>query len=708
MSTVFADHAAREDWHKSFLPVSTTTSPDEQRMVYSYANVISGFAARLTENEVKAMQSKDGFLEAYPDKTMKLKTTRSPEFLELNHHQHSVWKHTNYGKGIIIGVIDTGIIPNHPSFSDHGLPPPPKRWKGECKFSTASLCNNKLIGARVFLNGTTTATPIDEDGHGTHVASTAAGMFVHGANVLGQGNGTASGVAPFAHLAIYRVCNSDYCTFSDVLAGIDAAVEDGVDVLSISLGSGPLPFYKDVIAMGTLTAVERGVFVSCAGGNGGPMSGTLSNEAPWILTVAASTIDRSFRVKVKLGNGFELDGESIYQLDSSKPITFFPLVDAIANGNSNSKFCGNGSLHGMNVKGKIVVCETGGDITRIQKGVTVKNAGGFGMILVNSASGGATTDAEAHVLPASHVGYNEGLIIRSYINVSASPSSAFIFKGTMIGTSPAPVMASFSSRGPSIESHAILKPDITGPGMNILAAWPFDVGPHAQTSNDVYYFNVIAGTSMSTPHLSGVASLIKNAHPDWSPAMIKSAIMTTAYIQDDMGNPIHDQQGLPAGLFATGAGHVQPTKANDPGLVYDIDPVDYIAYLCGLRYKSKQVSIIAGRHIDCERVGSISASELNYPTIMVVLSGSNKTVTLRRKVKNVGEEGVYSVKVNAPKGVDVRVEPKRLQFKGINEEKSFTVSFNGGSIHGVGLVEGQLRWISGKRVVRSPICVVFD
>ncbi|KAJ0966672.1 hypothetical protein J5N97_023589 [Dioscorea zingiberensis] len=451
--------------------------------------------------------------------------------------------------------------------------------------------------------------------------------------------------------------------------------------------------------MGALTAVEKGVFVSSGAGNDGPESSTLSNEAPWILTVAASTMDRSFRVKVKLGNGLEVEGESVYQPEVSNSTTFFPLVDAMMNDKPSSKFCGNGSLHGMNVKNKIVVCETGGGVSRISKGVTVRDAGGYGMILINPVSDGATTDAQAHVLPASHVGYTNGLVIRSYINASTSPSAVFISRGTILGTSPAPAMTSFSSRGPSIESPGILKPDVTGPGMNILAAWPFQAGPEKQTSDARYYFNVIAGTSMSTPHLSGVAALIKSAHPDWSPAMIKSAIMTTSDLQDHAGNPIRDDhQGLPAGFFATGAGHVNPVKAMDPGLVYDIDAADYIRYLCGLRYTSKQVSIIAGRSIDCDSVGRISATELNYPAFMAELSEFNGTVTIKRRVKNVGEVGgVYSVKVDAPKGVNVIVKPKRLQFNAMNEEKSFTVSFNGGSINGVGVVEGQLRWISGKR-----------
>ncbi|URD82545.1 Peptidase inhibitor I9 [Musa troglodytarum] len=203
------------------------------------------------------------------------------------------------------------------------------------------------------------------------------------------------------------------------------------------------------------------------------------------------------------------------------------------------------------------------------------------MILANQATDGYSTLADAHVLPASHVGFAAGDQIKAYINSSSSPTAALLFKGTILGTSPAPAITSFSSRGPSLASPGILKPDITGPGVSVLAAWPGTT------------FNIISGTSMSTPHLSGIAALIKSVHPDWSPAAIKSAMMTTASVQDHSGNPIVNEQLLPADLFATGAGHVNPAKASNPGLVYDLSADDYIAYLCGLGYASKQVSVIA-------------------------------------------------------------------------------------------------------------------
>ncbi|OEL32598.1 Subtilisin-like protease SBT1.2 [Dichanthelium oligosanthes] len=268
-----------------------------------------------------------------------------------------------------------------------------------------------------------------------------------------------------------------------------------------------------------------------------------------------------------------------------------------AGSRSRAELCGNGSLDGLDVKGKVVLCEVGSgpdcSISVIVKDAVVQSAGGAGMILANQFPQGHDTSAQAHLLPASHVDYAANVAIKSYIRSTPNPVAQILFRGTVLGTSPAPSMAFFSSRGPSIQNPGILKPGATGPGVNVLAAWPVKVGrpPTAQPLPGPY-FNIISGTSMSTPHLSGIAALVKSQHPDWSPAAIKSAIMTTADVTDRAGNPILDEQRVPADWFATGAGHVNPDKATDPGLVYDIAHNDYIGYLCGL-YTSQEVSVIA-------------------------------------------------------------------------------------------------------------------
>ncbi|CAD6260013.1 unnamed protein product [Miscanthus lutarioriparius] len=619
-SHVFGTTDDRTTWYKTFLP-------EDERLVHSYHHVASGFAARLTEQELDALSAMPGFVTAVPNHVYRLLTTHTPQFLGLELPQRGRNYTSEFGEGVIIGVLDSGVYPFHPSFSGYGMPPPPAKWKGRCDFN-ASACNNKLIGARSFESD---PSPLDQDGHGTHTSSTAAGAVVPGAQVLGQAAGTASGMAPRAHVAMYKVCGNE-CTSADILAGIDAAVGDGCDVISMSLGGPTLPFYEDNLAIGTFAAVEKGVFVSLAAGNDGPTDSTLSNDAPWMLTVAAGTMDRLIAAQVRLGNGSTFDGESAFQPNISTTVTY-PLVYAGASSTPNASFCGNGSLDGFDVKGKIVLCDRG-IVARLAKGAEVKRAGGFGMIMANQFADGYSTLADAHVLPASHVSYVAGVAIKEYINSTANPVAQIIFKGTVLGTSPAPAITSFSSRGPSIQNPGILKPDITGPGVSVLAAWPFRVGPPSTEPT----FNLESGTSMSTPHLSGIAALIKSKYPDWSPSAIKSAIMTTADPDDRSGKPIVDEQYVPANLFATGAGQVNPDKALDPGLVYDIAPAEYIGFLCGM-YTSKEVSVIARRSIDCSTITVIPDRMLNYPSITVMLpSTTNPTapVVVSRTVKNVG------------------------------------------------------------------------
>ena len=687
-----------ESWYKSFLPATTAESSEDQpRILYSYKHVMSGFAARLTQDQVRAMENKEGFVSARPERRLKKLTTHTPNFLGL-HQQTGFWNESNFGKGVIIGVLDTGIFPNHPSFSNAGIPPPPAKWRGRCDFNV-SECNNKLIGARSFnlaakaTKGGTAEPPIDVDGHGTHTASTAAGGFVNYANVLGNARGTAVGMAPYAHLAIYKVCfgGDDDCPDSDILAGLDAAVEDGVDVLSLSLGEQSTSLFNDTVAIGSFAAIQKGIFVSCSAGNSGPFKGTLSNEAPWILTVGASTVDRKIVATAKLGNGEEFDGETVHRGDF--PPTYLPLVYAGVNGKSESAFCANGSLKGIDVKDKIVVCERGGGIARIAKGEEVKNAGGAGMILFNQETDGFSTEADVHVLPAAHVSFADGLKIKAYINSTATPTVTILFKGTIIGDSISPFVASFSSRGPSVASPGILKPDILGPGVSILAAWPF---PLDNDTNPNSAFNIMSGTSMSCPHLSGIAALLKSSHPHWSPAAIKSAIMTTADVVNLGGKAIFDETLEPADIFATGSGHVNPTRANDPGLIYDIQPDDYIPYLCGLGYKDEEVGIIAHRPIKCSEESSIPEGALNYPSFSVTI-GTSQTFT--RTVTNVGEAySSYTVKVVAPDGVYVSVKPNKLYFSKVNQKATYSVTFSRVASSGKTGAYGQgfLSWVSDK------------
>ncbi|CAL1375611.1 unnamed protein product [Linum trigynum] len=696
------------EWYTTFLSETTSSLiPSHQRIVHSYRNVITGFAAKLTPQEAKAMEQKEGFISARVERPVSFHTTFSPKFLGLQQNE-GAWKSTHYGKGVIIGLIDSGIKHDHPSFFDKGMPPPPARWGGRCDFNGKKTCNNKLLGARSFLEAGD--TPVEKAVlHGSHTAAEAAGSPVEAANVFGQANGTAMGIAPKAHLAMYKVDETD----SSVLAAIDAAIEDGVDVLSISMGNlVHYPFFDDVFVLGAFRAIQKGIFVSCSAGNGGPLPSSVTNAAPWILTVGASTIDREIRATVTLGNNVELHGQSLFQ-----PTNFhskqLPIVDP-STYSSSAAFCWEGSLKNIDVKGKIVICHVVSIALITAQGQEVKDNGGAGVILINRAEDGDTTSPEPHVLPASNLGYKDGLRVLDYLNSTSSPTAAISFQGTLIGKSKiAPRVASFSSRGPNLQSPGILKPDIIGPGVNILAAWGESV------DNATTPFNVVSGTSMSCPHLSGVAALIKSAHPNWSPAAIKSAILTTAYTYDLDYNPISTEQNVPATVFDMGAGHVDPPKALNPGLVYDIEPDDFVPYLCGLGYDDKQVRMIVQRKVNCSSTGSsIPEAQLNYPTFSISLGAGEQKKTYTRTVTNVGRPNSrYMSVADSWKGIlDVEVAPREISFKEVGEKASYSVTFtrlgNVTASDSTAVRQGYLVWAGhdddgSKYVVTSTYVVVF-
>ncbi|XP_038891850.1 subtilisin-like protease SBT1.1 [Benincasa hispida] len=697
-------------------------------ILYVYKTAISGFAAKLSTKHLHSLSKIPGFLAATPNKLLQLHTTHSPQFLGLKRGR-GLWNSSNLASDIIIGLLDTGIWPEHISFQDKGLSPVPTKWKGICqagpKFSPSN-CNKKLIGARAFIQGYeavvgrlnetgTFRSPRDSDGHGTHTASTAAGNFVNRASFYNQALGAATGMRFTSRIAAYKVCWPEGCASADILAAMDHAIADGVDVLSISLGGGSGIFYSDEIAIAAFGAIQQGVFVSCSAGNSGPYISTVGNVAPWIMTVAASYTDRTFPTTVKLGNGKVFEGSSLY---FGKNINEIPLVyNNTAGDGEESNVCTAGSLVPSMVKGKIVVCERGTN-SRTAKGEQVKLAGGAGMILINTQLEGEELIADSHVLPATAVGASASKAIIDYIASSKHQAKASItFKGTKYG-SQAPRVAAFSSRGPSFFKPYVIKPDITAPGVNILAAWPPIVSPsELESDKRRVLFNIISGTSMSCPHVSGLAALLKSAHKDWSPAAIKSALMTTAYVTDNKNHLISDvsrASGGPADPYAFGSGHVDPEKASNPGLVYDIAPQDYINYLCSLKYNSAQIALVSRGKFTCSSKRKfLQPGDLNYPSFSLFMKkkAKNVTITFKRTVTNVGiPRSDYTAKINNPEGIRVIVKPEKLSFVRLGGKLSYKVSFVA-----LGKREtlddfsfGSLVWQSGKYAVRSPIAVTWQ
>ncbi|XP_023515158.1 subtilisin-like protease SBT1.5 [Cucurbita pepo subsp. pepo] len=741
--SIFPTH---KHWYESSLASITsnkatyaTSSSSNGPILHTYENVFHGFSAKLSPSEVEKLQTLPHIASIIPEQVRHPHTTRSPEFLGLKTTDSAgLLKESDFGSDLVIGVIDTGIWPERQSFNDRDLGPIPSKWKGQCvaaKDFPATSCNRKLIGARFFCSGYEATngkmnetseyrSPRDSDGHGTHTASIAAGRYVFPASTLGYARGKAAGMAPKARLAAYKVCWNAGCYDSDILAAFDAAVSDGVDVVSLSVGGVVVPYYLDAIAIGAFRAVAAGVFVSASAGNGGPGGLTVTNVAPWVTTVGAGTMDRDFPADVKLGNGRVILGTSVYGGPALVPGRLYPLIYAGTEGGDgySSSLCLEGSLNPNSVNGKIVLCDRGIN-SRAAKGEVVKKAGGLGMILANGVFDGEGLVADCHVLPATAVGATGGDEIRKYIaeavKSQSPPTATILFKGTRLGVRPAPVVASFSARGPNPESPEIVKPDVIAPGLNILAAWPDKIGPSGiPTDKRAIEFNILSGTSMACPHVSGLAALLKAAHPGWSPAAIKSALMTTAYTLDNRGETMLDESsGNTSTVLDFGAGHVHPQKAMDPGLIYDLNTYDYVDFLCNSNYTAKNIQVITGKIADCsgaKRAGH--TGNLNYPSLSVVFQqyGKHKMSThFIRTVTNVGDaNSIYKVTIKPPSGISVTVEPERLAFRRVGQKLSFLVRVQAMAVKlsagSSSMKSGYVVWTDGKHVVTSTLVVTMQ
>ena len=710
---------------------------DPVEILHVYDVVFHGFSATLTPDKVDSILQNPSVLAVFDDRRRELHTTRSPQFLGLR-NQRGLWSESDYGSDVIVGVFDTGVWPERRSFSDLNLGPVPAKWKGICETGVRFAkknCNRKLVGARFFAKGHEAAargagpgigginetvefrSPRDADGHGTHTASTAAGRYAFKASMSGYAAGIAKGVAPKARLAVYKVCwKNAGCFDSDILAAFDASVADGVDVISISIGGGDgisSPYYLDPIAIGSFGAASKGVFISASAGNDGPNGMSVTNLSPWQTSVGAGTIDRNFPADVVLGNGKILSGVSLY---SGEPLKgkMYSLVYPGKSGILAASLCMENSLDPALVKGKIVVCDRGSS-PRVAKGLVVRKAGGVGMILANGISNGEGLVGDAHLIPACAVGADEGDALKSYISSTSKATATIDFKGTVIGIKPAPVVASFSGRGPNGLTPEILKPDLIAPGVNILAAWTDAVGPTGLDSDTrKTEFNILSGTSMACPHVSGAAALLKSAHPDWSPAAIRSAMMTTASITDNRLQPMIDEAtGKPSTPYDFGAGNLNLDLAMDPGLVYDITPADYVNFLCSIGYSPKIIQVITRSPETCPAKKPLPEN-LNYPSISALFPATSVGISTKsfiRTLTNVGPpNSVYRVRIESPaKGVEVAVKPAKLVFSEKTKKQSFVVTISADTrnieMGESGAVFGSLSWSDGKHVVRSPIAI---
>jgi Subtilase family/Fibronectin type-III domain/Peptidase inhibitor I9/PA domain len=686
----------------------------------SYTYVFNGFAAELTDAQADKLANTAGVLAVSKDERRKLDTVSTPTFLGLT-GRDGFWKDLHSkGENVVIGIVDSGIWPQHPSFSDRERQDenedlayaPIRGWNGTCitgEQFTAADCNRKLIGARYYNEGFggdagIKATfpyefnsPRDFGGHGTHTASTAGGNARVPATGAAAVFGKISGIAPRARIAVYKVCWGESadpnagCQNSDSVQAIDDAVADGVDVINFSI-SGTSTNFRDPVEIAFLFAADAGVFVAASAGNSGPTASTVAHPSPWLTTVAAGTHNRDSTGSVTLGNGVTYNGPS-----AGAAVPSAALINSTAAGLPGASATAvarcfaaedNGGvavLDPAKVAGKIVVCDRGTN-ARVNKSLAVSEAGGVGMVLLNVSPN--SVNADLHFVPTVHLPDTDRAAVKAYAD--SAGASAAIAQATITFTAPAPFTAAFSSRGPlKAGGGSLLKPDLMAPGQDILAAVA-PVGNHGRLV-DSY-----SGTSMSSPHVAGLAALMKELHPRWSPMAIKSALMTSA------GDVLDGPNTAASVIFSQGAGHVRPSSAADPGLVFDSDINDWFGFLCGTQLDPAF----------CTSRGIPVVEPSNFNGASIAIGSLSGVQTVTRRVTNVGSEtATYRASVAGMAGFNVKVTPAALTLAR-GQTKTFTVTFTRTDAALDAYVGGQLTLTGGtsskksaQRAVRVPLVV---
>ncbi len=629
--------------------------------VYRWA--LNGVVVRLTPAEAVLVSRLPGVKVVAHDQVREPLTDHGPEWIGAP----AMWGSETgcaaggyCGEGVIVGILDTGINHDHASFAavggdgyHHVNPYGSGVYKGVC-VNTPARCNDKLIGIYDYSGG----NGEDDNGHGSHTASITAGNFL--SDVTLEAPTTTmqvdiSGVAPHANIIAFRVCNGG-CYSSYAASAVEDAIQDGVDVINYSIGGSPnySPWSSSNIdAQAFLNARTAGIFVAVAAGNSGPGAETLLSPAvsPWVLTVGASTHNRAFSnslINLHTGSGTTLPDMEGRSLTSE----YGPANIVYAGDYSGNNYCKSGIWSAGTFSGEIVVCDRG-LVARTEKSDNVSAAGGGGMVLANDATSSDSLLADAHAIPATHITYDDGVTLKNWLHNSESGHTATI-SGTMILVADryADIMASFSSRGPD-ESNAtqkVIKPDIVGPGVDIVAAVKTD---GALTPPEL---GVKSGTSMASPHLAGAAVLLVQAHPDWTPAEIQSALMSTAWTQD----LYEEDSSTPVDPFDVGAGRVDLNVASSAGFLLHVTQSEYE---------------------DADPTSGGDPSALNIPSLAT--DALNNAWTWTRTLKAT-RAGTWDITFDLPPGVSMTASPSSFNFSGVGATQTITFT-----LHGYGLSKNQ-------------------
>jgi subtilisin family serine protease len=680
----------------------------------SYTMALNGFSAELTPAQAAELAADPAVAHLTPEEIVHPDAASVPSFLGLDGGSglwQSIGGVENAGRGTVVGVLDTGIAPENPSFAGDPLGETPGAepyrdddgtvsflkgdggtFTGTCEEGeqfTADDCSTKIVGARFYRadggqpRGDASVgeydSPRDGNGHGSHTASIAAGDAGVAAPVLDRDFGPLSGIAPAARIAVYKVCwsgpeplltSDDGCSTTDILAAINQAVTDGVDVLNYSIGGAPAQTTYSPTGAAFLGAASAGIFVAASAGNSGPAPSSLDNAAPWITTVGASTVP-SYYGTVTLGDGQTVVGGTI---SVTEPVTgrLVNAASVAASGVSPSRaaLCYPGSLDGARLPADATIVCDRGIIERTGKSAEVARAGGIAMVLTNPGTG--VLDEDAHSIPTVNVDVAARDLVHAYAALPGATATLAVGGDEP----PTPQLAPFSSRGPVLaDGGDILKPDLTAPGVAILGA-----GSNAAGGGPSFRF--LSGTSMASPHVAGLAALYLGEKPEASPSEVKSALMTTAHdLVDDTGAPTDDP-------FAQGAGQIDPRGFLDPGLLYLNGPDEWRAYLQDIGYDLG--------------VKPVDASDLNLASIAVGTLATTQTVTRSVTSTRAGE---FTASVRGLAGISAVVQPPVLAFAAAGETRTFTVTLTRTDAPLDVFATGSLLWTSGDTVARSPIAV---
>jgi subtilisin family serine protease len=576
-----------------------------------YTHALNGFTLELSAREAERLAALPGIRAVERDRYFPINTDVGPRRIEAEALWSGDWTDEGgvRGEGIVIGIIDTGIDPDHPAFSQHSdagtgyqHQNPLGQYFGACdpgsgQHDSGFPCNDKLIGAWVSLANPADAPDGARDfqGHGTHVAGTAAG------NPLSRVNsGTnpevrynISGIAPRANIISYLACipgadGGGSCPHSATVKAVDQAIEDGVDVINFSIGGTPSP-WSGTMAAAFRRAYDAGVLVSASAGNSGA-DGSVNNTVPWVATVGGSSHGRRFGWPLSLLEGgvpsttelpvflYRYNGD----LDNEQDFDLLRLVDVEPD---NEYGCEDITA---DLSGTVLLVRRGGGCNFTTKSVNAKNAGAGVLIVHNDAPGQATSiiTPQAVEVPTFRITYSSDLRIRDWQESEASPPVQIgIQRITDIDREGAERMWSTSSRGP-IDGEDFLKPDFAAPA-NAVAA--------AHITPDFEDIRLVSGTSMAAPHVAGALALLRQLRPDWSVRETISALAMSA-------EPVLVLQGSndPVPAFSQGSGRINVRRAASVGLLMEetFDEIPVVAPPAG--FDPGQMNLPGLVRWDCE------------------------------------------------------------------------------------------------------------